>query len=115
MSMFPRPVRPSRALGDLWQFVRSRTRHEVFFGFLAVGITALWFVAIFNKLNPDPEYKAPPVFYAKQWTANRTVADVRAQQKKDLPGELAAQREREEAARIQRQRYDKLAKQFGLD
>ena len=113
--MLPRPVRPSRALGDLWQFVRGRTRQEVFFGLLAVGITALWFAAIFDKLNPEPEYKSPPVFYAQQWPANRTVADVRAQQKKDLPAELVAQREREEAARLQRKRYDKLAKQFGLD
>lgn len=114
MAFFPRPVWPSRAVGDLVTYVRTRGRRELMFGLLSVGITLLWFWAIFDKLYPKPEYKAPPVFYAKQWRADRTVAEVRAQQAKDLPAELAAKREREKAEADRRAKFQKLAKQLGL-
>lgn len=113
--MLPRPVSPSRAIGDLIGFIKARKRSEVLFGLLAVGITLLWFVMIFDKLNPEPEYRAPPVNYAKQWPATRTEADVKAQQAKDLPGEIAEKKRLEAEAAARKAQYDRLAKQFGLD
>ena len=115
MSIFPRPVRPSRALGDLWQFVRARPRHEFVFGVLATAMTGLWFWAIFDKLYPVPDYRPPPVYYATQWPASRTVAEVKAQQAKDLPAELKAKREAEAAAAAKRAQYQRMAKTLGID
>jgi hypothetical protein len=115
MSLYPRPVRPSRAIGDFIGFVRARKRSEIWFGLLAVAITLLWFVAIFYKLYPEPEYIPPKVQYAKQWPASRTAEEVRAQQAKDLPRELAAKKALEAAKAAERAKYDRLAKQFGLD
>jgi ribosomal protein S21 len=114
MAIFPRPVRPSRALSDLWGFLRARRRSEFLFGGLAVVITCLWFWMIFDKLSPKPEWRPPTVMYVKQWPKTRTAADVRAQQAIDAPREKA-EREALEAAKKKRQdEYKRLAKQLGL-
>lgn len=115
MAFFPRPVRPSRALGDLWTFMRQRRRHEFGFGVLAIVITALWFWAIFDKLDVRPEWQPPKVMYVKQWPVTRTEAEVRAQQAKDAPRELAERKAMEEAARKRQDEYKKLAKTLGID
>ncbi len=114
-AMLPRPVRPSRAIADFVAFVRMRRQSEIWAGLLAVCITLLWFWMIFDKLNPTPEYVPPPVNYVKQWPKTRTEAEVAAQQAKDLPAEIAARKRREEEAAAERAKYDKLAKQFGID
>jgi hypothetical protein len=115
MAFFPRPVRPSRAIGDLWMFIRQRRRHELGFGLLAVGITCLWFWAIFDKLDVRPEWQPPKVMYVKQWPLTRTEAEVRAQLAKDAPKELAERKAAEEAARKRQDEYKKLAKTLGID
>jgi len=114
MSIFPRPVSPSRALSDLWGFLRARKRHEFAFGLLATGITVLWFAMIFDKLSVKPEWRPPTVLYVKQWPKTRTVADIRAQQAIDAPREKA---EREALAAAKKKRQDdfkRLAKQLGI-
>jgi hypothetical protein len=114
MSIFPRPVSPSRALSDLWRFMRARKRHEFAFGLLATGITVLWFAMIFDKLSVKPEWRPPNVMYVKQWPKTRTAADVRAQQAIDAPREKA-EREALEAEKKKRQeQYKRLAKQLGI-
>ncbi|UVO55147.1 hypothetical protein [Sphingomonas sp. SUN039] len=114
MAFLPRPVRPTRALADLWGFIRARRRHELAFGLLAVGITALWFMMIFDKLNPPREWRPPEVMYVKQWPKTRTAADVRAQQAIDAPREKA-EREALAAAKKKRQdEYKALAKRLGI-
>lgn len=115
MAFFPRPVRPTRALGDLWSFIRQRRRHELGFGVLATVITALWFWAIFDKLNVRPEWKPPEVMYVKQWPKTRTEAEVRAQLVKDAPQEIADRKAQEQAARKRQQQFKKLAKTLGID
>lgn len=114
MAMFPRPARPSRALADLWSFLRARRRHEFAFGLLATGITLLWFAMIFDKLSVKPEWQPPTVLYVKQWPKTRTAAEVRAQQAIDAPREKA-QRDALAAERKRRQdEFKKLAKTLGI-
>ena len=115
MSIFPRPVRPSRAIADLWSFVWQRRRHEFLFAVLAIVITALWFGAIFDKLNVRPEWKPPQILYVKQWPKSRTDAEVRAQLAKDAPQEIAERKAEEAAARKRQDEYKKLAKNLGID
>lgn len=115
MAFLPRPVGPVRALGDFWQFLKGRQRHEYVILVLSAVMTFGWFAAIFYKLYPRPEYKPPTVMYVKQWSANRTAADVRTQQAKDLPAELEAKRLAEKAEAEKRAKYQRLAKQLGID
>ncbi len=82
---------------------------------LAVVITALWFWAIFDKLDVRPEWEPPKVMYVKQWPKTRTAAEVRAQQAKDAPQELAARKAEEAAARKRQDEYKQLAKTLGID
>jgi hypothetical protein len=114
MAFFPRPVWPMRALGDLWHYLKARPRHEYVILLVSIAMTFTWFSAIFYKLYPKPEYKPPAVMYVTQWKATRTAADVRAQQAKDLPAELAAKRAAEKAEAEKRAKYQRLAKQLGI-
>lgn len=115
MAFFPRPVRPSRAIGDLWTFIRQRRRHELGFGVLATLITGLWFWAIFDKLDVRPEWEPPKVMYVKQWPTTRTEAEVRAQLAKDAPKEIAEHKADEAAARKRQAEYKALADKLGID
>lgn len=115
MAFFPRPVRPSRAIGDLWTFIRQRRRHELGFGVLAVVITALWFWAIFDKLDVRPEWEPPQVMYVKQWPTTRSEAEVRAQLAEDAPKEIAAHKAEEAAAQKRQAEFKKVAKTLGID
>jgi hypothetical protein len=111
----PRPVRPSRAIADFVAYVRQMKRSQIWGGVLAVGVTLLWFWAIFDKLYPPEPYKPPEVSYVTQWPATRTAEEVRAQQARDLPRELAEKKRREEAEAARRAQYDRLAKQLGME
>jgi hypothetical protein len=107
MSWFPRPSTPSAAIRDLFAFMRQRSREQVIgacLALLATGIIVIEFV-----LDPKIGTAPPPqVVEVELYPANRTDADIRADQKKDQAAREAAQKER------QRQ-FQKLAKQLNID
>jgi hypothetical protein len=107
MSWFPSPSTPSAAIRDLLAFMRQRSREQVIgacLALLATGIIVLEFV-----LDPKIGTAPPPqVVEVELYPANRTDADIRADQKKDQAAREAAQKER------QRQ-FQKLAKQLNID
>lgn len=106
MSWFPHPVGPRAALRDLAAFMRQRSREQLIGGALAVLITAI----IVIEFLVDPETGAKPpeqVIYAESWSANRTDAEIEADQKKDQQEKLAEQREK------QRQ-FQKLENELGM-
>ena len=106
MSWFPRPVGPRAALADLAAFLRQRSREQVIAAALAVLVTTIIVIEFLvdSKINTAPP---PQVIYVEQWNANRTDAEIVAQQKIDQQKRDAAQKER------QRQ-YQKLEKDLGL-
>lgn len=114
MAIFPRPVRPSRALGDLWGFLRQRRPHEFVFGLLAVIISSLWIWAIFDKMSVKREWKPPTVLYVKQWPKTRTTAEIRAQQAIDAPREAAERAAREAEKKKRQDEYKRLAERLGI-
>lgn len=114
MAFFPRPDRPSRALADLWAFVRARRRSEFVFGGLAVALTSVWFWMLFDKMSPKPEWRPPTVLFVKQWPKTRTLADIRAQQAIDAPKEKAARDARAAEAIKRQDEYKALAKRLGI-
>ena len=106
MSWFPRPVGPRAAFADLRSFLRQREREHWIGGALAVLVTIIIIIEFFvdSKINTAPP---PRIVYAQDWRADRTDAEIIAEQKKDQAERKAAQEER------QRQ-FQQLEKQLGM-
>ena len=107
MSWFPQPSSPRNALKDLAAFMRQRSREQLIGGALAVLVTALIVIEFLVDANIGT---APPpqIVEVELYPANRTDADIVADQKKDQATKEAAQKEK------QRQ-FKKLEKQLGID
>lgn len=88
MSMFSR-FSPFRAVRDLRAFLRSRKPHEV--GFMALAVAVTWTVVlVFSRdTNVKADYREPDIIYVQNYKADRSIDEIRAQQKKDLPEEQA--------------------------
>jgi hypothetical protein len=106
MSWFPRPASPRAAFADLRNFVRQRSREQVIGAALALLVTAIIVIEFIvdAKINTAPP---PQVVYVEQWPANRTDAEIIADQKKD-------QAEREAALKARQEQFQKLENRFGL-
>lgn len=106
MSWLPSPSTPRAALRDLAAFMRQRSREQVIgaaLAFLATGFIVFEFV-IDAKIGT----KLPPtVTYVEIYPANRTDAQILADQKKEMAEKQAFEREK------QRQ-FQKLEKRFGM-
>lgn len=106
MSWFPRPVGPRAAIADLRAFLRQREREHYIGAALAFLVTVIIIIEFLvdSKINTAPP---PRIVYAKSWDADRTDAEIVAEQKKHQAERKAAQEER------QRQ-FQKLEKQLGM-
>jgi hypothetical protein len=106
MSWFPRPSSPRAAFADLRAFMRQRSREQVIGACLAFLVTAIIVIEFIvdAKIGTAPP---PQVTYVELYPANRTDADIVADQKKDQAAREAAQKER------QRQ-FQKLENQLGM-
>src|SRR3712207_2073613 len=95
MSWIPRPVGPRAALADLRNVMRQRSREQVVGAALALLITAIIVVEFLvdSKINTAPP---PQVVYVESWSANRTDAEIVAEQKKDQAEQEAAIKARQE-------------------
>lgn len=106
MSWFPRPVSPRAAFADLRAFMRQRSREQVIGLALAVLATAIIVIEFFvdAQINTAPP---PTIVYVEQWNANRTDAEIIAEQKKD-------QAEREAALKERQEQFKRLENQLGM-
>jgi hypothetical protein len=106
MSWFPRPSSPLAALRDLRAFSRQRSREQVIGAALAVLVTAIIVIEFIvdAKINTAPP---PQIVYVEPYSANRTDADIIADQKKD-------QAEREAAMKERQRQFQKLENQLGM-
>ena len=107
MSWFPRPVGPRAAFADLRSFMRHRSREQTIGASLALLSTIIIVIlfAVDSKINTAPPAQ---IVYVESWSANRTDAEIVAQQKKDQAARRAAEEEK-------RRQYQKLEKQFGIE
>ena len=106
MPIFPRPVGPRAAFKDLAAFLRQRSREQVIgliLAVLATGILVIEFM-VDSKINTAPP---PRVIYVESYSANRTDAEIIADQKKD-------QAEREQASRERQEYFQKLENRLGM-
>ena len=106
MSWFPRPSSPRAAFADLRAFLRQRSREQVIAGSLSLLVTAIIVIEFIvdSKINTAPP---PQIIYADSWSANRTDAEIIADQKKD-------QAEREAYAREKQKQFQQLENKFGM-
>ena len=106
MSWFPRPVGPRAALRDLAAFMRQRSREQLIGAAMALLVTT---IIVIEFLVDSKMGTAPPeqIVYAESWSANRSDAEIAADQKKDQAARHAAQAEK------QRQ-FQRLANQLGM-
>lgn len=82
MSWFPRPSSPRAVYRDFVSFVRHREREHVIGGALAVLVTMI--IVIIFLVDPKVNTASPEqITYADIYPANRTDAEIIADQKKD--------------------------------
>jgi len=100
----PRPSSPAAAWRDLRAFLASRDRSQIFFAILAIAMPLLIVLGFAIDANIKPQ---PQIIYVESWPANRSEAEILADQKKDQAKREAARRER------QRQ-FQELEKRLGM-
>lgn len=79
---FLRPVSPFAAVRDLRRFLAARQRHELVFALLAVLVTSTLIVGFVLDNDMKRPYKRN-IQYFENWNADRTDAQIIAQQKID--------------------------------
>ncbi|MEG3163685.1 hypothetical protein U1701_03665 [Sphingomonas sp. PB2P19] len=107
---------PIAAYRDLRLFLSQRQPHELWFLIAALGVTSFLVYAFARDSGAEPEYKRN-IVYVEQWSADRTDAEIIAQQKIDAPIKakaLAAQKAREDADRAAWKRMDDKMTAMGL-
>lgn len=116
MSFFARFV-PLRAINDLRAYLARRRPYEVAFLFVAIGLTTLIVTLIANDSKSIKIPYKRDIIYVEQWRADRTLAEIRAQQKIDA---VQHAKDKAELERLQKKRQaefkaidDKL-KEFGF-
>ncbi|MBB4087232.1 hypothetical protein ACLN6N_11120 [Sphingomonas carotinifaciens] len=115
MSFFGR-FSPRRAYQDLRLFLSHRQPYELGFLALAVGITG-FFVYAFARDDYVPVPYKPDIVYVEQWSADRTDAEIVAQQKIDYFKKkkmLAEQKAAEEAKRAEFKKVDDALSRWGI-
>ena len=74
---------PFRALLDLRRFLASRGKHEIIFLFAAFVICTLIVAGFVLGSHVAKPYQPPEIIYVQSWRADRTDAEIVAQQKID--------------------------------
>ena len=107
MAILPPMVGPRAALRDLKAFLGQRSREQLLGATLAVLVTIIILIIFFvdSKINTAPP---PQIVYIESFPANRTDADIIADQKKDQAKKEAAEQER-------RRQFQQLEKRLGIE
>ncbi|MFM9853160.1 MAG: hypothetical protein ACKVOJ_10205 [Sphingomonadaceae bacterium] len=82
----PRPVSPFKAFADLRAFFASEQRYRFGFAVLSILLPCLT-VGLFYISEKEPPYKPPVVVYVKNYRADRSEAEIKAQLAKDYKTE----------------------------
>jgi len=107
MSWFPQPLSPRAAIRDLFAVFRHSSREQRISAALALLVTTIIVIEFIldTKMGLDP---TPTPTYVELYAANRTDADIIADQKKEQAAKEAGEKEK------QRQ-FQRLEKRLGID
>lgn len=75
---FLKYLSPLRALRDLWRFIDSRPRHELYMMVPAMLLVVAVIYAFYKDSHFEREYR-PNIIYVKSWPLNRSDEEIRAQ------------------------------------
>ena len=75
---------PFRALGDLRRYLAARQRHEIVFLFVALAAVVVIVTVFILDSKVEKPYVPPDIIYVQSWRADRTDAEIIAQQKIDM-------------------------------
>ena len=106
MSWFPKPSSPRIAYQDLRAFMRQRSREQVIGFALAILVTIIIVIEFLvdSKINTAPP---PQIVYVESYSANRTDAEIIADQQKD-------QAVRDASAKQRQEQFQKLENKLGI-
>jgi hypothetical protein len=106
MSWFPKPSSPRDALRDFAAFLRQRSPEQRLGAILSLLVTTIIVIVFFvdSSINTAPP---PQIIYVENYRADRTDAQIIAQQKID-------EAERQAAAKAEQQEYQDLENRLGL-
>lgn len=108
MAIFPRPVSPRSAAGDLWSYLSEKRPHKWPLLGVSTALTGLIIWAFLVDANTNTMPTRNKITYFQSWDSNRTDAQVILQQKIDLA-------EREIALRKKQKEMQKVADIFGIE
>jgi len=74
---------PFRAIGDLRRYLAARQPHEIIFLFVSLMAVVLILAIFAAGSQVEKPYVPPDIIYAQSWRADRTDAEIIAQQKID--------------------------------
>jgi hypothetical protein len=102
----PRPSSPRAAWSDLKAFFSGEHRHRLLFGVLAILMPVIIVIGFITDAHTNI-LPGRSIMYIQSWPADRSDAEIIAQQKID--------QKKREAAALERQRsYQRLEKQLGM-
>ena len=108
MAIFPRPVSPKSAAGDLWGYIREQRAHR----WPLLGVSAAMTWVIIRMFIADADTNTMPkqnkIMYFENWRADRSDIAVILQQKKDLADRVAALHKKQKE-------MQKIADMFGVE
>ena len=90
---FPRPAAPKTLLADIRAMFGGSRRYRLVFGVLAIGMTSA-IITLFVIDSHDNIFPGPSTIYVSDWNADRSDAEIVAQQKIDMAKIHAAKAER---------------------
>ena len=100
--------------GDLKAFFGRGAAINWWAAFGAIAVPTVIGVAFIYDA-PKGEYRPPEVEFVTSWPANRSIEEIKAQQAKDLPAELAAKAAEKAAEEARKAEFRKLAGMVGMD
>ncbi|MEZ5655314.1 MAG: hypothetical protein R3E04_05425 [Sphingobium sp.] len=108
MAIFPRPVSPRSAAGDLWSYLTEHRSHK--WPLLGVSIALTWIIvwAFLVDANTNTMPRQNKITYFQSWNGDRADSAIILQQMRDLE-------RREEALRKKQKEMQKLADTFGIE
>jgi hypothetical protein len=96
---------PVRAVMDLRRYLARRHPYEIAFLFLAIAVTTFLVTLLVNDSRSIEVPYDRKIIYVEQWRADRTDAEIRAQQKIDQVKQAAIKAELD---RLQKKRQAEL-------
>ncbi len=108
MAIFPRPVSPRSAAGDLWGYLREQRAHR--WPLLGVSAALTWVIIwmFIADANTNTMPKQNQIIYFENWRADRSDIAVILQQKQDLAARV-------KALHAKQKEMQKIADMFGIE